>query len=319
MIICFLIFGCNDGDLQIETIDFDDSAIQFCSAEPNDLEETLFFKINQDEALILDLQANLLENVTSVDESINSSFPNESQLLYRLFSDNTNLDYFCAAIPPLTPTVQNEFNAESGTITITSKVNTVTAASKSYTHHITISDLSLTNDKNERLTNTSILDFGEYTTTTQSSVALLFANYADAIALVCPTAPVAGQLRLYKLLNDEALSLDIPASLLLNEATTVPRTADLASNASLVNSILNAEIVEGMACAASISDDLIINQFTATAGTVSVTTVAGAPDANGVVTYTHTISISTLILQDTATGTATAEIATVSFGTVTTS
>ncbi len=314
----FFIASCDDGDLQIETIDFDSNAVQFCADEPSGVDETVFFKINGDEALALTLQANLLANVTSVDGSISSSFPGASQLIYRLFSDNITLNYFCDDIPPITPTVLNEFSAEGGDLMITSTVSAVSESTKTYSHNITISNLSLTNDNNERLTDTSGLDFGAYTTTTDSSVALLFANYNDETAVACTTAPVTGQLRVYKLLNDEALVLDLPEELLLNEATATPRTADLLAQASLTNTILNTEITADLVCTNTFSDEILINQFVSTEGTISVTTVENAPDADGIVSYTHTITLTAFQLRDVNADLITTEIATYSFGTLTT-
>ena len=54
-----MFFSCSDGDLQIETIDFDSAAIQFCTA-PQTNAKNILFKINESEALILELQSGVL-------------------------------------------------------------------------------------------------------------------------------------------------------------------------------------------------------------------------------------------------------------------
>ena len=63
LISCLLLFiGCDDGDLQIETVDFDSiETIQTCgSVSPT--ASNVLFKINSDEALILTLPTGLLKN-----------------------------------------------------------------------------------------------------------------------------------------------------------------------------------------------------------------------------------------------------------------
>ncbi|MGB5238665.1 MAG: hypothetical protein WBN59_13620 [Flavobacteriaceae bacterium] len=62
-LLLFLIFlvSCNDGDLQIETIDFNSADIQFCESV-TDVNSTFFFKLNPTESLILELQSGILKN-----------------------------------------------------------------------------------------------------------------------------------------------------------------------------------------------------------------------------------------------------------------
>ncbi len=313
-----LIFSCDDGDLQIETIDFDSVSIQSCTDDPNGVDEVVFFKINQEEALLLDLQANLLENETSVDGSITSSFPSSSQLIYRLFSDNVSTNYFCDAIPALSPLVVNEFNAIGGEIVIETTVSAVTSAIKTYQHAFSITDLSLVNDDMERLTDESTLNYGTYNTTTESSVSLIFSNYDAINTLACDTPPVAGQISLYKLINDEFIRLDIPAALLANEATITPRTGILGTEATFTNGIIEGIVTADMLCSSSIEEDLLVNEFISSEGELSITTVENAPDADGIVSFTHTINLNTFKLRDVDADLVLDEIANYTFGTFTT-
>ena len=91
--------SCSDGNLQIKTIDFDQQSLQFCGTPTTSTE--LLFKINQAEVLILELQPGLLRNEPSTD-TIVSSIPGESTLIYRALSDNASEAYFCDPIPPAT-------------------------------------------------------------------------------------------------------------------------------------------------------------------------------------------------------------------------
>ncbi|MCG2461950.1 hypothetical protein K8352_14415 [Flavobacteriaceae bacterium F89] len=153
----FLMVSCNDGDLQIETIDFDNSALQYCG--PATTITTVFFKINQDETLILDLQSGILKNQVS-DSVIVSTVPDQSQITYRIFSDNVTTNYFCDAIPPITPVVLQEINGEGGEVQIT----TTTKDSITYDHMIKLSGISLVDDSGHRITDLRINDFGTYST-----------------------------------------------------------------------------------------------------------------------------------------------------------
>lgn len=158
-ILCFF-NSCDDGDLIIETIDFNDTSISFCESTTT-VNSTLFFKIKTTEALVLELQSGLLKNEVSAD-TIVSTVPGQSQLIYRTFSDNVSSNYFCDAVPPIIPTVSDEFEAESGEVLIT----TVQSENDStiFEHKIELSGISLVNPLGQRITDLRINDFGTITT-----------------------------------------------------------------------------------------------------------------------------------------------------------
>ena len=157
-----LLFACNDGDLQIEIIDFDSANIDFCETT-TDINSTFFFKLNPTEALILDLQSGILQNEPS-DGTITSTVPGQSQVTYRTFSDNVNENYFCDLLPPASPVVIEEILAEGGQVLITTiqSENDTTL----FEHTIELSGISLVNSQGERITNLNIDNFGTITTQT---------------------------------------------------------------------------------------------------------------------------------------------------------
>lgn len=156
-----LLASCNDGDLQIETIDFDSEDIEYCD-DVTVGESTVLFKINDDEALILVLPDDVLKNEVS-ETTITSEVNDESFLTYRLFSDDVDSDYFCSEIPEATPSVIDEIEAESGSVLI----NTTTEDSITFTHTITLSEISFITSDDSRITDLSINDFGTVTTTVE--------------------------------------------------------------------------------------------------------------------------------------------------------
>lgn len=159
-LLILLLYSCNDGDLQIETIDFDSESIQLCEPTP-DITSTIFFKINSKNALILDLQSGILKNEDSGGEII-SPVPGSSQIIYRTFSDDVSKSYFCDAIPPPSPTVLEEISAQGGSVFITTVQSQ--ADTTLYEHTIEFSGVSLINSNGERITDLSINNFGTITT-----------------------------------------------------------------------------------------------------------------------------------------------------------
>jgi len=158
-ILCFF-NACDDGDLVIETIDFNDTSITFCESTTT-INSTLFFKLNTTDALILELQSDVLKNEVSAD-TIRSAIPGQSQLVYRTFSEDISKNYFCDAVPPISPTVVEEFEGEGGEVFIT----TVQSESDTtvYEHKIELSGVSLVNSEGLRISDLTINDFGTITT-----------------------------------------------------------------------------------------------------------------------------------------------------------
>ena len=155
-------FSCSDGDLQIETIDFDSVSLQYCT-NPVRNAKNLMFKINESEALILELQSGALNNGVIGDTIITeSTVPNQSQITYRVFSDGVDNDYFCGDIPTVEPTVVQEVVAEDGLVII----ETMLAENDStlFAHNISLSGISFVTGNGERITNLAINEFGEVTT-----------------------------------------------------------------------------------------------------------------------------------------------------------
>lgn len=322
------LYSCDDGDLQIEQVDFDESKIESCPVLDDPTQTTFFFKIDEDEALLLNLAGGLINNQTSEPGTLASTIPEPSNLIYRFFSDNVTSAYFCDAIPPLDPTVVKENAATAGNISIDTKVDTLTAETKNYSHTISIKNLSLVNDQGEQLTDLSTMVYGDFITKPKNSAKLKipFSNYTDIASTQCITAPVAGTIRLAKVINDEFIALDIPTTenLFVNAVTdSIPRILDLKDNEIFKYVVLDALANNDLACAPTFGEDQKSWRFVSTSGNLKVETVASAPDANGSIIYSHTITLEKMILTSKANAANTknvnlAEIPVVEFGTYTT-
>ena len=163
IILCFvaLFYSCNDGDLQIETIDFDSVAISTCESTVT-TSSTIFFKINNKEALILELQSGILKNEVS-DGVITSLVPSQSKVTYRIFSDNVTSNYFCDVIPTTTPSVIEEIESENGEVRITTIL--AEGTTDTFEHTIQLNEITFISSTNQRITDLRINEFGTVTTT----------------------------------------------------------------------------------------------------------------------------------------------------------
>lgn len=162
LLLCLALTSCDDGDLQIETINFDDSDIQYCGSTVT-TSSTLFFKIVDSEALILTLASGTLKNEASAGE-VEYPISSSTTLTYRIFSASVTQTYFCDVIPVTEPTVIEEIEAESGSVLITTTA-VVDGENTSYEHTIRLSEITLINNSNnQRITDLSINDFGTVTT-----------------------------------------------------------------------------------------------------------------------------------------------------------
>ncbi|ADV49897.1 hypothetical protein I2486_12795 [Cellulophaga sp. E16_2] len=162
-IVFLLIFisSCDDGDLQIESLDFNDVDVQTCTAIDIAQANTLF-KINDDEALILILEANVLTQEEGT-ITVNMTSSTSSTITYRIFSDTVTSDYFCDNIPPSSPTVLDEIIALEATIIITTTA-TGTVDVPEYEHYIELNSITLKTSNDERITDLSVDEFGTITT-----------------------------------------------------------------------------------------------------------------------------------------------------------
>ncbi|SHJ41743.1 hypothetical protein [Pseudozobellia thermophila] len=293
--------ACDDGDLQIEQVDFDSVSISTCGDVDDATETTFFFKIDGDEALLLNLESGLLANETSSPESISSSIPSSSSLIYRFFSDDVSQDYFCDVIPSVEPVVLEENTATAGDINIDTQVGSATETGKNYRHTISITGLSLTNSQGESITDASTFEYGTFTTSTDNSAHLdtPFSNYLAIDAYSeCSESPSGSAVRLYKTINDEFISLDIPLGALAASATpdSEPRQVDLA-DALFRYVVVDTLATDDMACTtAPLGEEIEAWYYESTSGTLNIETVVGDTDENGTTTYTHTFTLDSLVL-----------------------
>ncbi|MDO5608164.1 MAG: hypothetical protein Q4G08_06895 [Capnocytophaga sp.] len=154
-----LMYACNDGDLEVESISFDNTDVLSCTS---DTTATFLFKYTSQQALILTLPSGAL---TQQEGTITGEIPTEYGLYYRDFNATVSTAYFCSDYPPSSPSVIVEIAATGGTISIETKAiyDENTGTLLRYDHLITIADLVMVNSKGEKLVDSNFI-FGTYQT-----------------------------------------------------------------------------------------------------------------------------------------------------------
>ncbi|MBC9795296.1 hypothetical protein [Sinomicrobium weinanense] len=137
--------GCNDGDMDIDRVDFSEGSIENCSDSFKN--SGLLFKIVDSEVLILELEKGFLGNRKTQD-SIDSKIPDKSKLSYRYFDGTVSKDYFCNTVTPATPSVLQEIVATGGTIRA---LTTPKTDGSGFNHGIVIHDAVLVNNAGEKV------------------------------------------------------------------------------------------------------------------------------------------------------------------------
>ena len=131
-LITFTSFSCDDGDITLQSFDFEAQNIQNCNTNE------LLFKIKGSELLLVTLPTSATANeVTPEDQPRVIQVNTTNQVLYRKYSGNLVNATICSAIPPSSPSVSKEWVATGGTIeVITSERRNANDELIGYTHNI---------------------------------------------------------------------------------------------------------------------------------------------------------------------------------------
>lgn len=286
----FALNSCDDGDLTLETIDFEDATTQSCSAN------NIIYKLKEKEALLLEIPEIAFVNepndpdaptLIDIDNSI-------YRVVYRFYNGAVAADNICNTIPPATPYVTDQWIASSGKIQIiTTTVKTTNATDKStritgYNHNIVFKNITF--DKGNGTQVYETFPFGDYVTPPTNNIAFGFNKVVEQ----CPVSK-----QIYNYVGGEALTIDkIDASLIVNTETPLntPRTAVIGSVNNKVAYRLYSDgvLTPGYFCNTTVPAlPLISEEWNAVnGGIIEVTTVK-----NGTTAYKHTIVLKNVVLK----------------------
>lgn len=141
----FMLQACDDGDITLESFNFDTVSVQNCS------DNNLVFKINDNELLLLNIPATSFANEETPDGSPRIvTVSSTNQIIYRLYSGDVSSSTICSILPPASPVVEKEWNATGGTIEIIT--NALYASDgitiTGYTHNIKFVNVNFSNSDN---------------------------------------------------------------------------------------------------------------------------------------------------------------------------
>lgn len=292
LLLLVVMASCDDGNLTVENISFDEVNLQRCSTNP-----FLLYKIAGGETMIIYLpQESAFANETTAPESprvfpINTT----NRVVYRSFNGNVSAGNICDVIPPATPTVSEEWVAQSGTIEVSTAL--VLAANPNleggeritgYNHTVTLRNVDFQKPDGTSQFYTTF-NLGSFVST-EGVTAFPFAFGT--------TLQRCGGNKIFKFINAEALTLDIDPSLIPNEVTApgVPRTGYTGASGNVLSYRLfaNAPLTESYFCAQPVPTLPVVTQeWIADAGSaadqtgvIEVTTTSSGPG-----TFLHEIRI----------------------------
>ena len=165
LVLILTLNGCNDGNVKIETINFDTIDINSCG--------DFFYKLKSNEALFIKIPAvaNAFENkITLLNAPRIITIGDDVSLIYRAYNGTVTSANICTLPQPISPIVIEEWVATAGKIEITtttllSTPDAITGATKilKYNHNIVIKNLKFLKSNGETITFEEF-PFGDYTT-----------------------------------------------------------------------------------------------------------------------------------------------------------
>jgi hypothetical protein len=216
---CVIAFAaCDDGDLIVDTINFDEVATSTCPAN------NLLFKLKESESLILNVPKTTFKEDATV-KPINLQIDATNEVVYNFYDGKVVADKICDLTPPPSPNIKTQWKASDGIIEIT----TVTVKSSEDTNNST----KITGYKNTIVFRN--ITFAKEDGTTQFYETFSFGDYLQPITQlkldfkqvlnICDKTNETTRF-VYNYNPSESLSLDIDKDLIKNEATPVgnPRT-----------------------------------------------------------------------------------------------
>lgn len=162
LVLAVLFAGCDDGDMQEVSFEFDETAAKFCNRDASNF---FIYKTTDQRALILKLDEDNFTNTLTSDSLANQGgviilpINTTNQLIYRVYNDAVTENTICSStgVPAAYPVVTEERSAQGGTMfvrttAIKSEENAEGATNIThYLHTITFADITfITEDGSQR-------------------------------------------------------------------------------------------------------------------------------------------------------------------------
>ncbi|GAA3770228.1 hypothetical protein [Flavobacterium ginsengiterrae] len=304
--LAFLLNGCDDGDLTVDEINFDNVTPVSCSPfVENSLitDPTIIYKLKSQEAMVLQLPhaEGLVNDNGSVTYDIDNS---QYRVLYRAYNGTVAKDNICGTIPPSSPNVTEEWIGSAGKIKIvSSQVPTETDANdsyriKAYNHVITFENITFQKPAGPQVE--ALFEYGTFQTTV-TPADLTFQNTDTGEAFKCDD-----NTKVYNYNASFTLMVEnLDPALLANEATLPgqPRSQPISAT---TNKVVYRNFVNGSGsitntynfCAAQIPTLPALNEtwIGADTSTSKKATIEVTTEKIGDSTIIHTVVLKNVLL-----------------------
>ncbi|MBN9282998.1 MULTISPECIES: hypothetical protein [unclassified Flavobacterium] len=286
----FLLNGCDDGDIVVETFDFGSSSIQKCSNSTDT--QTILTRTNKNQLMLINVAASNFKNQETVAGTPITITTTGSEIIYRSYSDDVTSAAVCSTIPPVSPVVAEEYRVlPGGTIEIVTtmlpNVNASSlATSVSYNHQIKFKNVQFSNGASTISFQEYL--FGTYTPTTNT----LSFSFTD------PTIKNCTDNKIFLQSSNQALLLDLPAASYPSEAGTQTITLDGTNRAiyRLYTGGAAADYTTDLICSGTPATPIVLSEeWIANEGTVTiVTTAIFGVDNTTIIGYKHNIKFTNI-------------------------
>ncbi|MDD5151666.1 MAG: hypothetical protein PHC28_14505, partial [Flavobacterium sp.] len=209
LVFVMLLNSCDDGNLTLETIDFETATTQSCSTN------NILYKLKDKEALLLEIpKSSFVNEPTEIGIPTQINIGGTNRVVYRFYNGSVVADNICETIPPATPIVTDQWTATDGIIEITTTAKKTTNTTENstritgYNHNIVFKNITFAKTNGTQVYET--FAFGDYVT---SATSLPF-NF-DKTLEQCSTS---NQIYNYTT-SGEALTLDIDPTLIVSAVT----------------------------------------------------------------------------------------------------
>lgn len=294
LIFALLFNGCDDGDLTLETINFEDVATKNC------ISNNIFYKLKENEALLLEIpRTEFINEPTNFGAPRTVTIDNSAiRVVYRFYDGAVADDNICNTITPATPKVSDQWIATSGKIEITTttitKEGSIAGSSiiTGYNHLIVFKNITF--DKGNGIQKYETFVFGNFV----SSITPLSFGFDKTIEQCAISKDI------YNYNSGESLSLEkIDPNLVINEETPIntPRTALIGSTKNILSySLYNGLVTPAYFCnSIAPTSPIIIEQWNAESG---VATISGIIEVttikSGTTAFKHSIVIKKATLKN---------------------
>lgn len=245
------LLSCDDGDVEVQVIDFDSVQPQKCS------DTNLLYKFNSTDALLFNISSASVFATAFENDVTPSGSPRmvtistgDNKVIYRAYDGVVAAGNFCGTILNASPNITEEWKALSGTAQIVTTTLKTTNASTGfekitkYNHSIVLKNIVFQKPVGTQTVET--LNFGSYQT---SATSLPFGfDEEDLAKSTCTT----NDTRLFNINANEVLHLDLDAttyaSLIQSSVTTTPRTALLNGSNKLYYQLFDSIVTNAYYC-----------------------------------------------------------------------